>query len=257
MLKKFTVKLLILLFVFAGSLITGCFEEPIIAPVGAPYSSIRVGNFSYNVPEINVYVDGELKSTLNNNEIPNVNFDLPSGERKFKIIDGAGSTVFDKNLTINSYDELSILFTGFYAPGVDTLHSFGPYQLTDGAVYLPENPAAGFTRMIFSNVSPPTLVENSKIYGIILSTPTTRDTTEADDFMAFNKGITVNMKAGEYTVSVVYDNLDTVEEGDLVTVLDSTITFSEGMREYVFVTGDPSSPIIVRDTRAPLPVRPK
>jgi len=159
MLKKFTVKLLILLFVFAGFLITGCFEEPIIAPVKAPYSSVRIGNFSYNVPEINVYVDGELKSTLNTNEIPNVNFDLPSGDRTFKIIDGAGSTVFDKILNVNSYDELSILFTGYYAPGVDTLHSFAQYQLTDGAVYLPENPAAGFTKVIFCNVSPPTTVE--------------------------------------------------------------------------------------------------
>jgi len=65
----------------------------------------------------------------------------------------------------------------------------------------------------------------------------------------------VNTEAGEYTVSVLYDTGD-VQIGTVSTI-DTTITFGEGMREYLFVTGDPSSPIIVRNTRAPLPVRPK
>lgn len=248
MIKKNTVLFIIMLISLTG-LLYGCFDEPLIPPVKSPYSSIRVGNFAYNVSQINVYVDGVLRSTLNKNEIPDVNFDLPSGKRKFTIIDGADSTIFDALITINSYDELSLLFTGYYDPAVDTLHTFGPYQLTDGVVYLPETPAAGFTWMIYSNLATPTPTENSKIYRVALSTPVSRDTTETFDF---NNSVTMNMKAGEYTVSVLYD-----VGGNPVSVLDSTFTFSEGMREYVFITGDPSSPVIVRDTRAPLPVRQK
>ena len=236
--KKFTVKLLILMFVFAGFLITGCFEEPFIAPVKQPYTSVRVGHFAYNLSQIDVYVDGVLRSTLNKNEIQNVNFDLASGRRIFIVIEGA-DTVFDASLRINSYDESSILYTGFNEPGVDSLHTFGAIQLLDGVVYLFETPAAGFTRIIYSNLASPTPTENSKRYRVALSTDVSRDTTEALDF---NKSTTVDMKTGEYLVSVVFD----VPVGDPVSVLDSMMTFSEGMREYVFITGDPSSPVIVR-----------
>ena len=169
--------------------------------------------------------------------------------RIFIVLEGA-DTVFDASLRINSYDESSILYTGFNEPGVDSLHTFGAIQLLDGVVYLFETPAAGFTRMIYSNLASPTPTENSKRYRVALSTPVSRDTTEALDF---NKSTTVDMKTGEYLVSVVFD----VPVGDPVSVLDSMMTFSEGMREYIFITGDPSSPVIVRDTRAPLPVRSK
>ena len=171
MLIKFTTKTIFSILILIGFILVGCFEEPVMEPVKRPYSSVRVGNFSFNQPgftgnidQFNVYIDKELKGTVGLNQFTGY-FDLPSGKRNFVLLAGT-DTIYKGDVNINSYEEMSIVFDGVYAPAVDTLMSFAPYSITDGYVYAPDAPNAGKVLVITTNAAPNTSTENQIKYSL-------------------------------------------------------------------------------------------
>jgi hypothetical protein len=259
---KFTAKTNFLILILIGISFYSCFEEPFIEPVKRPYSSVRVGNFSYNQPgftgnidQFNVYIDGELKGTVGINQFTGY-FDLPSGERQFVLLAGT-DTIYKGGINIVSYEEMSIVFDGVYAPGVDTLMSFSPYSIGDGYVYAPEAPAGGYSRVITTNVAPNTSTENQIIYSLAFVSSTI-DSTRRNLFK-YNETYGLDLPPGDYTVWVMEDITDNplAIKPEYDTLAHFNQTFSAGLLENLFITGNPGSPVVIKETQTPLPVRAK
>jgi hypothetical protein len=259
---NFTAKTIYSIIFLLGFFFVGCFEEPTIEPIKRPYSTVRVGNFSYNragfagnLDQFNVYVDGELKGSVALHQFTGY-FDLPSGKRRFVLIAGT-DTIYKGDVSINSYEEMSIVFDGVYAPAVDTLMSFAPYSISDGFVYAPDAPSAGNAFVYTTNVAPNTDTENQIKYSLSIVS-TTLDTTKRNLY-EYNQTYGVEIPAGDYTVWVMEDVTDNplAITPDYDTLANFQTTFGAGLRENLFITGDPKSPLIVQDNQTPLPVRPK
>ncbi|GAB4291615.1 MAG: hypothetical protein Kow0098_11010 [Ignavibacteriaceae bacterium] len=258
MMSKFTMFLyLVLILVSAVLVLPGCFEEPTIPAVERPYSSVRVGNFGFNTDVINLTIDGVSYGSINKYEFTD-RFDLLSGKRSFLVTNSAGDELFNGSVTAVSYEEMSIVFDGFSAPGVDTLNSFAAYPITDGLVYLDESPAAGETKVIVTNVAPDTDTSNVKRYTLNFI----NDAAGIDSItglIVFNETQTFNLPAGDYFVWVLEDT--TADPNAVIKQYDTlnsvTTTFGSTMREYFFIAGDPNVAEVIRLTEAPLPVRSK
>ena len=264
MLINFTTKSIFVILILAGFIFTSCYEEPIIEPVVRPYSSVRVGNFSYNqsgfsgnIDQFNVYIDGVLKGAVNVNTFTGY-FDLVSGKRRFVLTSGT-DTIYNSDINIASYEEISVLFDGVYAPSVDTLMSFASYPISDGVVYILEAPEPGFANVVVSNLSPDTETENKIKYSLAFNS-TNFDTTVGGNVFEYNKSVGVSIPAGDYTISVMNDVTlipnPVAPDYDTIAVFNN-ITFTAGMKENLFITGDPLSPDLIKDPQTPLAVRPK
>lgn len=262
MLIKFTTKTIFSILILIGFILVGCFEEPVMEPVKRPYSSVRVGNLSFNQPgftgnidQFNVYIDGELKGSVSINQFTNY-FDLPSGKRLFTLLAGT-DTIYKGSININSYEEMSIVFDGVYAPAVDTLMSFAPYSITDGYVYAPDAPKAGKALVYTTNAAPNTSTENQIKYSLAFVSSTV-DTTRRNLF-EYNQTYGLELPPGDYTVWVMKDTTSNplAIKPAYDTLANFNETFSAGLRENLFITGNPGSPVVLKDTQTPLPVRPK
>ena len=259
---NFTAKSIFVILILMGFILTSCYEEPILEPVKRPYSSVRVGNFTYNqagfsgnIDQFNVYVDGELKGTVNLNSFTDY-FDLASGQRKFVLVSGA-DTIFNDEVTITSYEEISLVFDGVYAPAVDTLMSFAQYPITDGYVYTYEAPSGNTANIVASNLAPNTATENQIKYSLAFVSAN-YDTT-IRNLYEYNKSFGVNLPAGDYTVWVMEDITDNPLSIEPIYDTLGTFTgnFSAGMKENLFIIGDPGSPVVIKNQQTPLAVRPK
>ena len=262
---NFTTKSIFVILFLAGFILTSCYEEPIIEPVKRPYSSVRVGNFSYNQPgfagnvdQFEVYVDGVLKGNVGVNTFTQY-FDLPSGNRRFLLKNGA-DVIYDDNVTITSFAEISLVFDGVYAPRVDTLMSFAPYTIQDGVVYLSEAPPAGKAELLVTNTAPNTDKKNQIKYSLAFTSAGFDTTVFANPF-EYNKTVGVQIPQGDYTVHLLFDKTVSGQVGrsyDTLKVFNTVETFTAGMKEYLFIVGIPDSTEgLILDTQIPLPVRPK
>lgn len=259
---NFTTKSIFVILILMGFIFTSCYEEPIIEPIARPYSSVRVGNFSYNqagftgnIDQFSFYVDGVLKGTVNLNTFTDY-FDLPSGDRRFVLISGT-DTIYNNNVTITSYEEISLVFDGVYAPSVDTLMSFAPYPITDGYVYLYEAPDGDSANVMTSNLAPNTSAENQIKYSLAFISASI-DTT-IRNLYEYNTTFGIRLPAGDYTVFVMKDTTDNPLSIEPLYDTLGTFTgnFSAGMKENLFITGDPSVPVVIKNQQTPLAVRPK
>jgi hypothetical protein len=137
MIFRYFISFLILVGVF------GCVDEPFIEHAPIPYSVVKLGNFADNVNIIEVTVtnaDGELKSyTINKGEITEF-ITLTSGKRTFLVKNVETSeTIYSAQVTISSYEEVMLFFSGYSKPGDDINNSFSPLYYTNGVVYLYED----------------------------------------------------------------------------------------------------------------------
>jgi hypothetical protein len=246
-----------------GFIITSCYEEPIIEPIARPYSSVRVGNFSYNqagfsgnIDQFSFYVDGVLKGTVNLNTFTDY-FDLPSGDRRFVLISGT-DTIYNNDVTITSYEEISLVFDGVYAPSVDTLMSFAPYPITDGYVYFYEAPDGDSANVSTSNLAPNTSTENQIKYSLAFVSANF-DTTVGGNIYEYNTTRGLAIPAGDYTVWVLTDTTSNAASISRTydTLSVSDLTFTAGMKENLFITGNPNTPVVIKNQLTPLAVRPK
>lgn len=261
MLKKFTTKTILLILILIGLTLYSCYEEPIMEPVERPYSVARVGNFSYsspgfagNIDMFNVYIDGISYGSVNINSFTNY-FDLPSGNRRFVLIDTHGDTLYNNDITIGSFEETTVIFDGVYAPTVDTLMSFAPFLIFEGYVYSLEAPSGGDATIVTANLAPNTDTEDQIIYSVAYVSADTSITER--NLYEYNQYFYLDLPAGDYTIFVMQDTdpLDDDPVYDTLSIYNSTLT--AGMIENLFITGDPNSPEVFQDQQTPLAVRPK
>lgn len=249
--KKITVQLSVFFVFLTGILFYSCFEEPTINPVEVPYSSVRIGNFSFNVDEFNVSIDGISKGKVTKNQLTGY-FDLVSGERLVKLTDNAGNTIFDGTFIASSYEEQTIIFDGYYLPGND-LNSFASYSITDGVVYLDESPSDGNVKILTSNFSPNTDTSDTKKYYVFYE-GSSNEVLEGP--IEYNNTSTLNIEAGDYTIYVL-ENIGEANDPIYSELANTSQSMTAGMRYYFFLTGDPKLPEITVNEIAPLPVRSK
>jgi hypothetical protein len=168
-------------------------------------------------------------------------------------------TIYDNDITITSYEEISVVFDCVYAPLVDTLMSFAPYPITDGYVYFFEAPDANNANIAASNLAPNTETQNQVNYSIAFNS-VGFDTTVGGNRLEYNKSIGLKLPAGDYTVSVLNDVTlvpNPIEpDYDTIAVIPNII-IAAGMKENLFITGEPRSPVLIKNQLTPLAVRPK
>ena len=111
--------------------------------------------------------------------------------------------------------------------------------------------------VITTNVAPNTSTENQIKYSLAFVS-TTVDTTRRNLF-EYNQTYGLELPPGDYSIWVM---LDITDNPLAIKPLYDTLahfneTFSAGLRENLFITGNPGSPVVLKDTQTPLPVRPK
>ncbi len=266
-------KSLIVLFLL-GLFLYGCVDEPYIEPVKRPFSVIRVGNFTSNVDPLTVLIDGKKIGDLAANTITNY-FDVKSGQRLFTLKDGAGNTIYNKNIPVISYEEETIVFGGYYS-AVDTLNTFAFFNITDGFTYKEETPPADSSQIYFINCITDTPTDTAKkvapaaftekdtnlaagdtlIIGkdtVVAQQDTTiilaSDTLASAEAIGFGKYTGFVMGAGTYNFGFLSEN------SAHAVVKDATI--SANKRYYFFIGGTPKAMVITMNEENPLPARSK
>jgi hypothetical protein len=261
---NFKEKLLGLFLLVLGLTIQGCIEEPAIVPIKRPFSEIRVVNLSNNVDNMRILIDdAQPVSTLNSLAITGATsyFEVKSGVRNFKIFNQSGDKVFEKDITVISYDRTSIVFTGFYSPSID-FNTFANFDISEGEVYVSSAPSAGNLNVYIVNGAAAVDTFSSRSFEIRATiTPTggtPRDTTYrvsgTDTSVAiveFAKTYSIgNTTPGDY--SFHFFDLE-----DSVTVNAPTVTLTSGMRYYMFIYGSPNAVQFVNNAVTPQPTRSK
>lgn len=135
--------LIIILGLLMGSLFYGCVEEPTIEAVKTPYAVLRVGNFSNNVSQFTIKIDGIPDLTMDSSQISGF-YDILPGNKLVQVYAPNGDTLFYKELAFSSYQEMTLLFFGQFSK-TDFLNNFGPYLLNEGTVFKSDAPEAGKT----------------------------------------------------------------------------------------------------------------
>ena len=249
--KSIYITILILL----GFIFYSCVEEPVMEPSKIPYTSVRVGNFT-NLSSLTMTIDGKNNSNIAQNSLTNY-FDVTSGERKFVILGPTGDTVYNKNITMNSYAELNVCFLGSYDSSKNLVE---PFTTSDGMVYLLEKPGADSVWFHLINLikalstqdgaASTALTYTLSIVDTINNVDTTvtiTHSTSTKTDRASRRGFAY--KAGDYQVSAL---LNATSKADTVNG-----TATAGMKYYIFVTGDLQNVKIVVDEQFPRPLRPQ
>jgi hypothetical protein len=241
-----------------GALLYSCVEEPFIEPLSTPYSSVRIANFTNNssTETINVKIDGEVVGTLSLDQISS-RFDVVSGQRNFEISDAAGNIIYNKSLSVVSYEEDLIGFSGYYST-VDTLNSFNPVVVPEGLVYVVEAPQPDTAWVNFINyvTDTPTRGAVPITYNVI----TIGDSAGLPDTITIADGTVQYPDKVGFAVETAldYEYTFSVPDSDSTDyVIHDMYTFESGMRYYFHISGQPRAFTLTIDKQAPLPARPK
>ncbi len=258
--------------------ISGCIEEPTIDPVKRAFSVTRFGNCSYNADVINVKIinsDGTVveKNNLAVNTITNY-FDIESGARKIIVTNAKGDTLYQKNITFVSYEESTVLFTGYFSKSnLENTYTYISYP--EGCTYLEEKPAANQAWLHFINVSGDSNVDTSK--AIIVHV--TKDTSPTDTASLFSSigSISYAFRTIEFgsSRSTVNKTLKGYQDTLLLTggmkfdflnsanrkqkLVSHTTNIENGYQYYYFIAGVPKQGDmkIIEIKQLPLAARPK
>lgn len=261
--------------------ISGCIEEPTIDPVKRPFSVTRLGNFSYNADVINVKIINSDGTSFEKNNIA-VNtitdyFDIESGARRVIVTNVNGDTLLSKNITFSSYEESSILFTGYYsASNLENTYTFVSYP--EGDTYLEEKPAANEAWLHFIHISCDSKVDTTKPVLIHVSMKNTTSTAQdtATLFSTIGK-ISYTFKPIEFgsyrsstnTVLKGYQDTLSLDGAILIDILNSNdrtqqlaslnTTIEVGYNYYFFISGLPKQNAmqVYEVKQLPLAARPK
>lgn len=242
-----------------SSMLFSCVDEPTITPVSVPYTSLRVGNFSSNVSPMTITIDGKNVGTITADQITS-RFDVTSGSRNFVITDGAGNKVYDKSVSVGSFEEETLLFAG-YSSDIDTVNSFGVSPLTEGVVYLKEAPPADTSWFNLINMVTDASIDiaGKDIFYSVTPADTSISKETLEGFVKFG----ANEKVGSAFASQKYyytfkdsTSADTTGSTPGMAIKDS-LQLVSGMRYYLFISGTRSSFHVVVDEEAPLPIRSK
>jgi hypothetical protein len=232
----------------------GCVEEPTIDPVKRPYTLLRVANFSYNVDTIMVSIDAGAKIlNLYKNEISAQYFSISSGKRHFCVTNPTGDTLFNDNIWIGSYEELSLFFTGYSKPNDDFLNTFGYAQTSNGMVYLYESMNDTTTTILCSNFASDTPTDSSIKYRVLMTDTTTKKVVKEVTELAFNSFSGAALH-GSKTYKISYAKLLNAVTNSYLIYGDTTYTFDTGFQYSVYGVGDPKTPNFIIEKNTPLPI---
>jgi hypothetical protein len=233
-----------------------CIDEPILEPPSRPFATIRVGNLTSNVNSMSVFIDGQqpvsqLNALLNREATPF--FDVTAGKRLFTILlsdSTSTDTIYNKQIEISSYTELSIFFVGDYS-SVDTLNNFKDFLYQEGLTYYDDSPVSNrahitFINMVTVGLDPLTDVPSIDVF----------DDTNGKD------SITVEQLEGFETKgfndAAIGDRKFEFKKYYTNTVIGSdSINIAAGRRYLVFLSGNAISPAVSHFSNDPLPVRGK
>jgi hypothetical protein len=257
--KKFTRKIVLLVVSFlAVSTFFACVEEPFIEPSVIPFSVLRIGNLTENVDELAVSIDGEFPvPALQSLQMDNFTdyFDLVAGRRYFVIMDPAnGDTLFEKWIEVQSYEEQTMWYAGYYSSNIDTTTA-NFFIHSDAFTYISKDPPPENLNLYFLHSAADIPSDDSRAYDVVAYSIDGSDTTEVGD-----DPIVEGLLFGEIQGNVM---LDSDYKFEIVRVIDNEIldtyvgSFSEGLWSWMYIVGEPSTPRIVREDKEPLPARPK
>jgi len=230
-----------------------CLDEPIIDPPSRPFSVIRVGNLSANVNSLSIFIDGQqpisqLNTVLNREATPF--FDVTAGKRRFTVINSSNDTLYNKQIEITAYSELSIFFIGDYS-SVDTLNNFKDFLYPEGLTYFDESPVSNRANLTFINIvtvglDPLTDVPNLDVF----------DNTNGKDSIVVENLIGFEMTAFN-DASVGGRKFEFKRYYTNTVVGSDSINVASGKRYLVFLSGNAISPAVSYFSSDPLPVRGK
>jgi hypothetical protein len=239
----------LIVLILLGLFLYGCVDEPYIEPVKRPFSVIRVGNFTSNLDPLTVLIDGKKIGDLAQNTVTKY-FDVKSGQRSFTLKDANGNTVYNKDIPVISYEEETILFSGYYSTA-DTANTFGFFRYTDGLTYIEEIPPADTAYIyIINNITDtPTEVAKKISAFEIAYKDTVADTVATHEGIGYGTKVAYKTAAGTYTFSFFGEDSTSAELKD--------VQIKSQKRYYFFVSGTPKNYVVVKDEENPLPARSK
>ncbi len=254
----------IIALLFIALILYSCVDEPTISEVKRPYSSVRLGNFSNNVAQINVEIvdsDGSTKSfSVSQNQLTE-HFDIMSGARDVTVTNNGGEEIYSGNITMSAFEEITLLFTGYSAPGDEFNNTFADFSYTEGVVYIengPDNADTAWIHCIDVISDTPDDTSNSFIVRTIDLDNPDADEMDAPDLVAFNTVQSFDLAAGNKQMLFLDEVVSGVEPVyDTLGVFD--VNIEGGVRHYLFFTGKSEADgiIVVHDIETPLPVRNK
>jgi hypothetical protein len=254
--KKFTRSIVLLIMCFlAISIFFACVEEPFIEPSVIPYSVLRVGNLTSNLDEIAVVIDGEYPvsdmQALQKNEFTD-HFELVAGRRYFAVLNPTnGDTVYRKWIEVQSFEEQTFWYSGFWNQSIDT-SSADFFLHSDAFTYLEKDPAPNHLNLYFlhaAGTNPDTAAVSYYVEAIYDSAGGSQTRTIVEDLL-------FGEISGESLLENDYRFIVRRTEDDVL-MAEFSGTFSAGMWSWMYITGDPSAPVVVREDKDPLPARPK
>ena len=238
------------LLVLLGFLVGSCIDEPTIAPVKIPYTSLRIGNLTNSVANIDVsiiYDSGDVTMATNLAQGDFTAFqDVTSGQKKIRVVDSAtDSVLYEKAVGIQSYAEQS---TFFYTDNAGEIVQESRFE---GHVYT-LNTVTGDSAQLFifyglSNVGTDTArAITVEAVQLVDDTTQTLQATILPD--PDNRALGQGLPAGNYSIPFIHT-------ADTVIVWEKTLQAQ--MRYYVYLSGPPTAIQVAEDEMSPLPVRGK
>ena len=177
---------------------------------------------------------------------------MVSGNRKFEVINTANSeTLISRGIDITAYEEVSVLFTGYSAPGDEFNNTFSNLNFTEGFVYLhegPDDPNRVWVRF-FNFISPTPDYDSPDIQ--IETYNVEGDSANTTSAFAYNEYRGVVLDQGAHVFSVLGEG----DDPDTLSTLDQTV--NSGTDYFVFIVGPDSIPNFYVNSRNPLEVRSK
>lgn len=255
--------------VFLSTLVflTGCLEEPPIAPARRPYSVIRVVNLSNSSQQI--FIDSKQPGdSLNNVAVPftTVYFDMNSGKRRFVVKDANQDTIFNNNIEIISYEREIVIFGGSYND-VSENNTFSSMKISEGEIYFNAMPDPGKLHVIVANAFPGYYNGGTEVNPVNLTLravywpdpdstalfDTTTFISNDDEPLKFGLSFNIgNIEPGSYKFLFLTRNA--ADKADSLIVADSAF-FSADKRYYLFVYGNPDVFSVYRNEVESLPIR--
>lgn len=250
---KINFKFLIAPILIIGFFIYGCVEEPTIEPIKRPYSMLRVANFSFNVATLNVTITGQTTpaefANVANRAVTGFNR-VNSGTYKVTVKDGAGKTIFDKDLQITSYQRTTLVFAGLYDDDA-TKSTFTNFFYNEGEVYQTSTPESGKIHLYIMNTSTDSAnVTKKTLVPIVLRPDRTKDTAMASLDFSRTRAM-LNAPTGNYRVRF-YNGTDTLSVGAVNYNLATA-----GKRYFIYVYGSYNNLNTKLEAYDPLPVMSK
>ncbi len=250
---------MLILGVLAISIFLACMEEPFIEPSVIPFSVLRVGNLTSNLEEIGVVIDGEYPvpalQSLQNEEFTEY-FDLVAGRRYFAVVNPTtGDTVFTKWIEVQSFEEQTFWYAGYFSPSIDT-SSANFFLHSDALTYISKDPPQDSLNVYFLHASGDTPTDSARALYVVA----TYDSISGSDTTQVNRTIVNDLLFGEISGVRLLENeykFDIRRVDNLQLLATYIGSFTEGMWTWLYITGDPNTPVIVREDKEPLPARPK